>query len=580
MPNGGPANGGSFGIPITLYNAANVTDVTFSLSYNPALLNITAALQGASSDATDAAATLTLVSNSGGVATFHYHDNTPISATPAAPLVLGDLSAVVPNAAKTQYQVKEQLQFGSIVINGNAGTGAVSANGLHVNAYFGDVNADHNIDGLDKLAIDNVAQGRVSGFNQFSLMDPVIVGDVAGDLQIDAGDVSVLDAYIVLLAPTQIPVPPAGLTGFASPNAADPNLSLSAPRSVTGTHQTSTAPVVSVMVDHPDPAGSTGLTQATLALTYDPSALSVTSADIALGSVPSQGRGWQIMSVVDSVKGQIAIQLYSDTPITSAQAGSLVNIAFHVVPGASMPATAVQLVDSVMPNGMAFSTVLADAQSAMILGQGVDQLLLRTGAEAQLPASSVNVITATATLHLTSAEHSYAEAPVSLPGKLADAVGQVNEETVSATSNNGATNEATATRNSATTLIVSGAPALVANMAQAIMPAMAAQVVQIVNLPLVNSLLNMPRQMVDQLFLATARRNDAVIDADALNKSQFSLVWENLQQDWLFNQAPSAQSVGSNDDDADSQSQDAGTDTTVVDQLFALIAEDMDGFGG
>ncbi len=112
MPNNGAA-----GIPITLYNAAAVTDVTFSLTYNTALLNVTGTSSGTSSDATDSAASLTLVSNTGGVATFHYTDTSPRSATPATPLVLGDITAVVPSgtgaAALGLYEAKELLQMGA-----------------------------------------------------------------------------------------------------------------------------------------------------------------------------------------------------------------------------------------------------------------------------------------------------------------------------------------------------------------------------------------------------------------------------------------------------------------------------------
>ena len=91
-----------------------------------------------------------------------------------------------------------------------------------------------------------------------------------------------------------------------------------------------------VLLDDPHPDGSTGMTEAHLALTYDPSVLSVTPADITLGSIPGLGAGWQITSEVDAATGQIGINLFNlaRTPITSAQAGSLVNIAFHVVPGA------------------------------------------------------------------------------------------------------------------------------------------------------------------------------------------------------------------------------------------------------
>ena len=382
-------NDSANGIPLTLYNAANVTDVTFSLTYNPSLLNITGTLSGLASDATDAAATLSLVSNVGGVATFHYTDANPQSASPSKPLVLGDIVAVVPSGAGAPalilYQTKELLQLGSIVINQGTITGAMSANGVHVNAYFGDVTGDKVIDGLDKLSADNVSQGRAAGFSAYVQLDPVLIGDVAGDLSIDAGDVAALDSFVAQLHPAQIPQPPTQLlaanpnyvnpSSIHSPNAADPTLSL-----VTRGLTALGSPVVSVMIDHPDPEGSTGLTSVTLALTYDPALLSVSAADITLGSLPGGGTGWQLSAVVDQSTGQIGIQLYSLTPFTVNQAGSLVNIAFHLIvapTGVSPQALpTVQLVDAVTPNGQWFGTGVADSQGALILSSGVDPTLV------------------------------------------------------------------------------------------------------------------------------------------------------------------------------------------------------------
>ncbi len=366
-------NNDAAGIPITLYNAANVTDVTFTLSYNAALINISGTVFGIGSDATDSAATLTLVSNTGGVATFHYTDANPQSATPTSPLVLGDIQAMVPSglgaAALGLYQVKEQLHLGSIVINKGGITGAVAASGLHINAYFGDVNGDGVINGLDTLSANRVATGIASGFSAYAQLDPSVVGDVAGDLNVDAGSVSTLDAFVAQLHPAQIPAPPG--VNVTSPTAADPTLSL-----VSANPQ-----VVSINLDDPHPLGSTGLISATLALQYDPSTLSVAPTDITLGSILSAGSGWQIQSVVDQVKGQIGIQLYSAAPITATQAGSLVNITFHVQPGAMVPASGVHLVNAAAPNGQWFGTVLADAQGGLILSPGVDLVLLPTGSE-------------------------------------------------------------------------------------------------------------------------------------------------------------------------------------------------------
>ncbi len=346
------------GIPVTLYNARNITAVTFSLTTSAALLNITGTLQGSASDATDPAGTLALISNTGGVATFSFHDATPQSGT----VILGDITALVPDSARNLYQVKEILQLGDIVLNQGAGA-AVAANGMHVNTYFGDVNADHRIDGLDKLSMNAVAQGQAAGFSAFAQLDPALVGDVAGDFSVDAGDVSLVDAFIVQLAPAQIPAPP-GLAGITSPTAPDPTLSLVP---VTSAPAGPSDVVFAVQIDHPRPAGSSGITEAVLALAYDPHVLTIAPADIMLGPLPSQGAGWQFSSVLDPPGGQIALQLYSQTPIATDQPGTLVTLTFRLVEGASASDAWVRLVDSVTLFGQRYSTVLADLSGALVV---------------------------------------------------------------------------------------------------------------------------------------------------------------------------------------------------------------------
>jgi hypothetical protein len=121
---------------------------------------------------------------------------------------------------------------------------------------------------------------------------------------------------------------------------------------------------VPVLLDHPRPAGNTGLVEAELTLRYDSAVLSVSAADITFGSIPSQGTGWQLSATANAATGQISIQLYSQTPITIDQAGSLVNVAFHAKAGAGLVGTMVQLIES--------KAVLADAQAAMILSAGLD----------------------------------------------------------------------------------------------------------------------------------------------------------------------------------------------------------------
>ncbi len=319
------------------------------------------------------------------MATFTYHDVVPKSGT----LILGDIVAFVPSSAQNLYQVKELLQLGNIIVNTGAVTGTVPTAAVHVNAYFGDVNADGNVDGIDTLTANQVAIGKASGFNAYQQLDPVIIGDVAGDLTVDAGDVAALDLYAAKLHPAQIPVPP-GLA-VVSPFAADPKLSLVAQKDESEIFSDSSfilhpsSLVVSVNIDHPHPEGSTGLTEAVLALTYDSTKLSVSTGDITLGSLPNQGTGWQISATVDQAAGQIGITIFSLTPITDTNGGSLVHIAFQIAQGEPrgvsppvQPTTLIQLVTTAMPLGERFTTMVADSQGAMVLSPGANQIPVST----------------------------------------------------------------------------------------------------------------------------------------------------------------------------------------------------------
>jgi hypothetical protein len=132
---------------------------------------------------------------------------------------------------------------------------------------------------------------------------------------------------------------------------------------------------VAVNIDDAHPLGSTGLTEAHLALTYDPRLFRLTAADVHLGSVLAAGSGWSVIPTIDANTGQIAITLSSATPIGAGLGGSLVTIDFHQVDdgeprGVSrrLPASApILLVASVSPNGQYFATELEDAQGTFTL---------------------------------------------------------------------------------------------------------------------------------------------------------------------------------------------------------------------
>src|SRR5262249_52991623 len=156
------------------------------------------------------------------------------------------------------------------------------------NAYFGDlvVTAAPVIDSQDALAANKVAIGGATGFDAYQLLDPAIIGDIAGHLSVDATVVSDLFSVVAALPVAQIPAIPASVT-TVSFTAADPTLSLA-----DGLVATNGVVSVPVMLDHPHPEGSAGMTAAHLALTYDPTVLSVSAKDITLGSIPGLGTDW------------------------------------------------------------------------------------------------------------------------------------------------------------------------------------------------------------------------------------------------------------------------------------------------
>jgi N-acetylneuraminic acid mutarotase len=357
------------GIPITLYNTVNVQDVTFTLTYNPALLTVAG---GGTGDG-PVGSSFVMGAVTANTATFTYHNDTPLSGT----VVLGDILASVPDSAATIYKSKELLTLSGISVTGGATVQA--ANGIHVDAYLGDVHvtAAPAIDASDALDALKVASGAATGFSAYTLLDPAIIGNfVAGHLSVDPASVTALFTRAAHLPVPQLPNIPAAAT-TVSVGGADPTLSL------LGGVQPNGIVSVQVMLDQPHPAGSTGMTEAHLALTYDPSVLSVSARAITLGSMPGLGSGWQVSSEVDATTGQIGITLYNltGTPITDSQAGSLVQIAFHVVPGAAAPWATVQLVSEVSPNGQRLVTELDDDQGPLTLSPGMDHLLVKLGSK-------------------------------------------------------------------------------------------------------------------------------------------------------------------------------------------------------
>jgi hypothetical protein len=146
---------------------------------------------------------------------------------------------------------------------------------------------------------------------------------------------------------------------------------------------------VPVNIDTARPDGSTGMTEAILALRYDPRIFDVADADVQLGSVPSSSGAWQLTAAVNPQTGEIGIDLFGGNAVQSANGGSLVFITMHVRDTATVGASTLAIVNEVNPTGQrVYQTLVDDAQGQLVLHQTVTTAGVAPGAPGTVTVSS------------------------------------------------------------------------------------------------------------------------------------------------------------------------------------------------
>ena len=296
-----PATGS--GIPIRLSNATGIGAITFTLKYDPALLNITnvAMLQSCSSFTS---------SNINGVLTVTIEG---LSATGAVDLV--KLTADVPGTAP--YRDKQVLDLTVVSVNG----GSVTADdGLEVVAYLGDTSGNKIITTNDMQLLSRVLVRNDSGFGAFATVDPAVIGDINGNGAVDVVDGSWIGQeanwYTTGKAAfnrAEIPDLPAGVVA-EEPVGPDPFVSI--PTSMTA--QQGDLIEVPINVDPAD-----GLSSAQIYLGYDTSVLEL--VEVQKGSL-TQGFNMFIYGANDGV---LKIDLSGVNPVSSGN-GSIAVALFRV----------------------------------------------------------------------------------------------------------------------------------------------------------------------------------------------------------------------------------------------------------
>jgi uncharacterized repeat protein (TIGR03803 family) len=338
------------GFPIYLDSSGGVTSVLVTVNYNPALLTVT----GASGTGFHL-----LIPSPPGHARFQY-GGAALAAGGKTPI--GFITATVPAGTATNptpYKAKDLLQLSGISLN-SVTVPAVNGDALHVVAYVGDADGNGAYSSNDAVLITRTSLQADTGFAAYPLVDPVIVADTDGAGFIPADAALQASEAAVGFPTANLPIPPipAGVHFQAIANNVDPTLSLG--------FSGDGAMTVAVNIDNPHPAGSSGLTEAHLALTYDPTLFTVSAADVHLGSVLVGGGDWSMAINIDQATGQIGIALSSTTPISATTGGSLVTIDFHSR-GKSDGPDVFALVPAAKPNGEDYITELEDLQGAFTI---------------------------------------------------------------------------------------------------------------------------------------------------------------------------------------------------------------------
>ena len=195
------------GLPITISTGQNVSSVTLTLTYNPALLTLS------SFTTTIPGAMATANLSTPGTAVITISSATQFSSTAGA-ITLGDFTAAVPNNAT--YGSKEILHITNLSVFDDSTVPqplpSVGQDAIHVAAFFGDTSGDGAYTTQD-VTLEQRDIGLVnSGFPFYQMADPVLIGDTTGNGQIQANDTTLIQRVIGQISVPNIPPLPTGIT--------------------------------------------------------------------------------------------------------------------------------------------------------------------------------------------------------------------------------------------------------------------------------------------------------------------------------------------------------------------------------
>jgi hypothetical protein len=202
-------------LPLTLASAGDVRNLSFTVRFDPALLQITGAQAGVG---LPPGATLVVDISVAGQISVTIASAAPIA---AGKVTLVNLVATVPNSAA--YGAVEVVDIGNVFANQVAADRA-DDDALHVVGYIGDTNRNAKLDRDDVTLIQRNALKVDSGFAAWSYITPLMVGDVDGDGRLTTADASRVGQKMMGGAQALIPNVPTGIDVVFAPAPTAPTL--------------------------------------------------------------------------------------------------------------------------------------------------------------------------------------------------------------------------------------------------------------------------------------------------------------------------------------------------------------------
>ncbi len=195
------------GLAVVLSQGSGVTELRFTLVYDPALLGVATLTRGAS---LPAGASFSVTELSAGRLAVVI---TATSGLPAGTVTLAMLNATVPSGAA--YGAAQVIDLRDLLVNGGA-LAALDDDGVHVVAYPGDLDGDRQHSAADVALMRGLLDGSAARLSQLPLIDAALLGDVNGSGRFDAVDplrlLQTLSGSTGLVLPipgsTPVPVPP------------------------------------------------------------------------------------------------------------------------------------------------------------------------------------------------------------------------------------------------------------------------------------------------------------------------------------------------------------------------------------